>query len=899
MGSITDAEEPTADTSSPRGGVMASHTREKDWAHTPLGPTDDWPQSLRTAVSICLGSPQPALIFWGTSRAVLYNDAFLPMLGPMHPDALGMAGMDVWPETWHEVEPRLATALRDGATTTYDQRLTLEQDGQPRPTVFRFSFSPIHGEGDVEGIFATAVEVPTREPGSLQRPQSGTGTSETLFEAIFEAIADAAFVYDRNGNIVRMNSAARDMYQLDTWPGYEKLSAVDRTSIIAAQDEQGKSIPAERSGLYRLLAGEVLTGANATDVRLRLADGRELQVNITGSPLIDASGAITGAVAIARDVTQRRQLERAVRDREERLDAILQILPVGVAFADAHGRIELVNQALTSIWGGDLPLTANRQAAVPYKAWRPETGEPMEPDHWGLRHALTTGEIVLDEEIEIEALNGRHKFIMNSTAPMRDESGKIAGAVSVTVDITERKRLERRTSEALNALLTMAEELVRLPDTNDTMYRDDSGSRSQPDEEAVRSVVRRLLTLTQSILDCRRAAIHVVRRGMRRFYPFEVVGIAPELEPAFRDVPPEGIDVLSALPPEMSAKLLDGEIVFVDYRRPPFRGRPNPYEVSVMLLAPMRVGHELVGLLTLDYGDEDHAYTTQEMAFAAASAKLATLAVERERLLREREEAHAMVLALEETNRRMSEFLGTASHELRTPLTSIQANVQIIERQLARLMSSLLAQPDVPASPESIRAYLAPISLLTERTERQMYRLNRLISDLLDATRIQAGKLEYHPEPCDLVTITREAVEEQRAAWPGRRITFDANPWEIPVVCDGDRIGQVVTNYLTNALKYSLPDRLVAIHVRKEGDMARVEVRDHGPGLSPAQQTGLFERFYRVPGIVQVSGSGIGLGLGLFICRTIVERHDGAVGVESAPGTGSTFWFTIPTARPS
>lgn len=178
-----------------------------------------------------------------------------------------------------------------------------------------------------------------------------------------------------------------------------------------------------------------------------------------------------------------------------------------------------------------------------------------------------------------------------------------------------------------------------------------------------------------------------------------------------------------------------------------------------------------------------------------------------------------------------------------------------------------------------------------------MTRLDRLVGDLLDSSRIQAGKLEMRPEPCDLVEIVREAVREQRATWPSRAIVLEApHPASVPLHADGDRIGQVVTNYLTNALKYSTEDAPVAVWLRVYDKTARVEVRDRGLGLTREQQARLFERFYRVPGIEQQSGSGVGLGLGLYICRTIVERHGGTVGVESAPGEGATFWFTLPLA---
>ncbi|HEV2405786.1 MAG TPA: ATP-binding protein, partial [Ktedonobacterales bacterium] len=265
---------------------------------------------------------------------------------------------------------------------------------------------------------------------------------------------------------------------------------------------------------------------------------------------------------------------------------------------------------------------------------------------------------------------------------------------------------------------------------------------------------------------------------------------------------------------------------------------------------------------------------------------------------RETEEAlRASELKLQEANRQKDEFLGIASHELRTPLTSITGNVQLAARTLGRLT---LEKPSDEADEAGrlTAETLARLRLLMERTDRQVGRLDRLVGDLLDVSRISAGKLDMRPEPCDLLDIVRETVEGQRAAWPGRALSIILpRRTHLPLVADADRIGQVVTNYVTNALKYSEPDRPVTVRVSAAKGQARVEVRDEGPGLTPEQQTQLFERFYRVPGIEQRSGSGVGLGLGLHICKTIIERHDGQVGVESAPGKGSVFWFSLPLAQ--
>ena len=239
---------------------------------------------------------------------------------------------------------------------------------------------------------------------------------------------------------------------------------------------------------------------------------------------------------------------------------------------------------------------------------------------------------------------------------------------------------------------------------------------------------------------------------------------------------------------------------------------------------------------------------------------------------------------LREANRRMDEFLAMAGHELKTPLTSIKGYIQLAQLRLAGIVGQ-----------DAEAAHIVRARTLLERAEGQTVRLNRLVNDLLDVSRIQAGRLELRLGPTDLAAIVRAAVEEQREWAPDRAICLEMPAGlSVPIVADADRIGQVLTNYLTNALKYSPNARPVTVSLEALPAQARVWVRDEGPGLPAAEQERIWERFYRASEIAQQDSSPSGLGLGLHISRIIVEQHHGQVGVESAPGTGSTFWFTLP-----
>lgn len=261
---------------------------------------------------------------------------------------------------------------------------------------------------------------------------------------------------------------------------------------------------------------------------------------------------------------------------------------------------------------------------------------------------------------------------------------------------------------------------------------------------------------------------------------------------------------------------------------------------------------------------------------------------EQERLLHEQAEARARELALQETARQMDAFLGIASHELKTPLTSIRGNLQLVKRYLTRLQAATTEEP--------VTSGLATVQGLLDRAERQTSVQNRLVNDLIDVSRIQTNQLDLRLAPCDLVMIVREVVEDQRIVVPTRTIRWGTAVLEADVLADADRVGQVVNNYLTNALKYSETDKPVDVRMEWEETMMRVSVQDYGPGLSFAQQQHIWDRFSRVEGIEVKSGTGVGLGLGLYICRNLIERQGGQVGVESEEGQGSTFWFTLPLA---
>lgn len=225
-----------------------------------------------------------------------------------------------------------------------------------------------------------------------------------------------------------------------------------------------------------------------------------------------------------------------------------------------------------------------------------------------------------------------------------------------------------------------------------------------------------------------------------------------------------------------------------------------------------------------------------------------------------------------ELERRKDEFISMASHELKTPLTSLKGFAQLIQRRLEKQGMSEVVQ------------YVA-------RMQTQLNTLTKLVNDLLDVSKIQAGRLDYAQESVDLDTLVHEVVEllQQTTTTHTIRLTGTS---QAHIVGDRDRLSQVFTNMLTNAIKYSPQAKYVDVQIVPSAEKVTVSVRDYGVGIPHAHQGKIFERFYRVQDYHDKTFPG--LGMGLYISQQIVERHGGKLWVVSEEGQGATFLVTLP-----
>jgi signal transduction histidine kinase len=226
---------------------------------------------------------------------------------------------------------------------------------------------------------------------------------------------------------------------------------------------------------------------------------------------------------------------------------------------------------------------------------------------------------------------------------------------------------------------------------------------------------------------------------------------------------------------------------------------------------------------------------------------------------------------LREVNRAKSDFLANVSHDLRTPLASL------------RVCLSGLQDPDVHWNDEQARVFLQSAS---EQTDHLAAR----VRNLLDMARIESNSHELNTETCDLTDIVASAMDRIRPLLKGRQILTDFPPEPLFVECDQVQVATVILNLLENAVKYSPAGTPIALRGVSEHPFVTVTVIDHGPGVSAPDESRVFEKFYRSPSVASIGGTGLGLA----ICKSIVEQHEGKIGVRAGASSGAEFWFSLP-----
>ncbi|MGA8739797.1 MAG: GAF domain-containing protein [Terracidiphilus sp.] len=302
---------------------------------------------------------------------------------------------------------------------------------------------------------------------------------------------------------------------------------------------------------------------------------------------------------------------------------------------------------------------------------------------------------------------------------------------------------------------------------------------------------------------------------------------------------------------------------------------------------PIPAGGEFIGVISVQSTEQEGRFTEADQRLLSTIASAVGVALHNAKLF---EEARLARAAAEEADAAKSSFLSTVSHELRTPLTSVLGFAKIIRRRLQERLFPLILSDDRKVE-QAKQQVIENLGVVVSEGER----LTKLIDDVLDLAKIEAGKFTWNMASVSVQDVIDRAVAATASLFEAKKLNLerDIEP-DLPVVTgDQDRLIQVVINLISNAVKFTDDGSIKCSARRDNGDLV-VSVTDSGIGIAPADQPKVFEKFKQVGDTLTDKPKGTGLGLP--ICKEIVEYHGGQIWVESRPGRGSTFSFTLPVA---
>lgn len=679
------------------------------------------------------------------------------------------------------------------------------------------------------------LALPGRHARTRSRLEQSLRMSEARLAGLVSSTVDAIISVDGEQRITLFNEGAEHIF------GYSAREAVgQRLDLLLPERYQ----QAHRQHVQQFAAGTRASRlmAERRTIAGRRKNGEEFPAEASISKVeVDGVSLLT---VILRDISARKRAEEGLRNSEERFRTAFADAPVGMALVGLDGRFLNVNGSMCDIVGysPEELLTRTFQDIT----WP----EDLELDLDNARR-LRQGEI-RSYQMEKRYIHkqGHLVSILLTGSLVRDSRGEPLHFIAQVQDISERKQLEQ-------ALRFLSEAGPRL------------ASSLEP-RETIATVTR---LAVPALADW--CVVDLVDDS-GRVQAVESLAASPEksrllheLLTAYPHDPSRQGDIVagvlqtgrSVLLPEFPDRAL--EAAAEDGRHLELLRRLTPVSGIVV---PLRARERILGAVILWTSESGRRYGARDLALAEELASRAALAIDNARLHEKSEQA----------TRTRDEVLRVVAHDLRTPLNVIALSA-----------GTLLKRP-----PEQRATDTRPLESIRKAVERA----NRLIQDLLDVARMEAGRLSLERGALETASLVREATELHRALAEAKSIQLTADVPEDapPILADHDRVLQILSNLLGNALKFTPEGGQITVLAVPEGSMMRFSVRDTGAGIPPEHLPHLFEPFWQA-----YSGKKDGAGLGLTIVKGLIDAHGGRVWVESHPGLGSTFSFTLPMLLPA
>lgn len=559
--------------------------------------------------------------------------------------------------------------------------------------------------------------------------------------------------------------------------------------------------------------------------------GQLIPVSLARSSVKDAEGNVIGMSSIARNISS----QRVAEEKQAILASIVENSDDAIISKTLEGIITTWNLGAERIFGYTAAEAIGRHITIliPPERLAEETT---------IIESIRRGEKIDHFQTVRLHKNGTEIDISLTVSPVKDSAGVIIGASKIARDITRQKK-------ALEAVRRNAERLEVLHSVGKTI------SEKLDVDLILKKVVDATTVITGAAYGIffynevngqgETKTLSATSGVAGAAFPTGNAGGSPDLQRIFR----RGRVIRSG---DMcrDVRYLAHQADFIV---------PADYPLVMSYLAvPVISGN---GMVTggLFFGHALPAMFNREHEHLVASlASQASVALENSRLFEE----------VSRLSRKKDEFIALASHELKTPITTLKGFLQLLEQEIGEEGSA---------------------GFFVKKALGQLEKLTNLINDLLDVSKIQAGKLQLRMEEFEFGQFMKETIETYRRSISSHRIRLDLQG-SYMIAADKIRLEQVMANLINNAVKYSPDADAIDIYVKEQGNEIAVSVKDYGLGISKENLQNIFSRFYWADNVHRISG----LGLGLYVSKEIIERHGGRIWIESDPGEGSVFTFTVP-----
>jgi PAS domain S-box-containing protein len=440
-----------------------------DWSATPLGPRGDWPAALTSIFEMMLASPLAMCVSWGPEQTFLYNAAYAPFLGERHPSALGQPFQEIWADVWADIGPLVDQVMAGGSVSHVDMHLVMTRNGHDEDTWWTFAYSPLLDDGQVVGLINIATEttagvIASRQRdvaeaelhtrnAELEREVVARTEARDRFATLIEHLPVGVSLLDREGRAILANPVFRRFLPDEPLPS--RMEKPQEASRWCAFDEGGEQLSPDRYPAARALRGELVVPG--IEFLHRMEDGQEVWLSVSGVPVTDSSGQITGVIVMVDDIdVRKRALETAHANAERVQLALAAGAIIGTWVWDIPSDRFTVDEAFATSFGFDPALgRAGLRLAQVVETVHPD-------DQAGLAEAINEAIArggAYAHQYRVRRQDGRYYWLEANGHVEQDADGSPLTFPGVLIDVEERRALADERDRALAELRHINETL--------------------------------------------------------------------------------------------------------------------------------------------------------------------------------------------------------------------------------------------------------------------------------------------------------------------------------------------------------------------------------------------------------------------------------------------------------